>query len=90
MREICIMYIGDLAKRDRNENVFARLNGLREDAEIAISRKGPGPARKKERGVPVVGMGRKKMRRFLCPCGKAIDNSHIVGENVKSTRRNGM
>ena len=34
-------------KRNRNENVFARANGLRENAETAISCMGPGPARKK-------------------------------------------
>ena len=34
-------------RRNGNENVFARLNGLRENAETAISRRGPGPARKK-------------------------------------------
>ena len=35
-------------RRDRNENVFARPDGLRENAETAISRRGPGPARKKK------------------------------------------
>ena len=34
-------------RRDRNENVFARPNELRENAETAISCRGPGPARKK-------------------------------------------
>ena len=31
---------------DWNENVIPRPNGTRENAEIAISSKGPGPARK--------------------------------------------
>ena len=35
-------------RRNRNENVFARPNGLRENAETAISRRGPEPARKKK------------------------------------------
>ena len=35
-------------RRNRNENVFARPNGLRENAETAISCRGPRPARKKK------------------------------------------
>ena len=35
-------------RRNRNENVFARPNGLRENAETAISFRGPGLARKKK------------------------------------------
>ena len=35
-------------RRNRNGNVFARPNGLRENAETAISCRGPGPARKKK------------------------------------------
>ena len=35
-------------RRNRNENVCARPNGLRENAETAISGRGPGPARKKK------------------------------------------
>ena len=34
-------------RRNRNENVFARPNGPSENAETAISWRGPGPARKK-------------------------------------------
>ena len=33
-------------RRNRNENVFARPSGLRENAETAISCRGRGPARK--------------------------------------------
>ena len=32
--------------RDRNGNVFPRPNGLRENAETAISSRGPGPRQK--------------------------------------------
>ena len=35
-------------RRDRNERVFARPNGLGENAEKAIFCRGPGPARKKK------------------------------------------
>ena len=35
-------------RRNRNENVFARPNGLRENAETAISCRRHGPARKKK------------------------------------------
>ena len=35
-----------VTRRNRNENVFARPNGLRENAETAISCRGRGPARK--------------------------------------------
>ena len=47
--------------RDRNENVFARPNGLRENAETALSCGGSGPARKKKEvpGIPVAGKRRK-------------------------------
>ena len=35
-------------KRNRIEDLLARPNGLRENAETAISCRGPGPARKKK------------------------------------------
>ena len=35
-------------RRNRNESVLARHDGLRENAETAISCRGPGPARKKK------------------------------------------
>ena len=41
-------YSREVKRRNRNENVFARPNGLRENAETAISCRGPGPARKKK------------------------------------------
>ena len=37
-----------ITRRDRNEKVFARPNGLRENAEYAISCRGYGPAGKKK------------------------------------------
>ena len=37
-----------IRRRNRNQNVFARPYGLRENAETAISCRGPGPARKKK------------------------------------------
>ena len=37
----------EVKRRNRNENVFARPNGLRENAETAISCGGPGPAKEK-------------------------------------------
>ena len=40
--------IRGVKRSDRNENVFARPNGLRENAEIAVSCRGPGPARRKK------------------------------------------
>ena len=40
---------GEWGKRsDRNENVFAQLNRLRENAEIVICCRGPVPAGKKQ------------------------------------------
>ena len=41
-------FYGGFKRRNRDENVFARSNGLRENAETAISCRGPGPARKKK------------------------------------------
>ena len=44
-------HFGDMGgnkRRNRNENVFAQPNGLRENAETAFSCRGPGPARKKK------------------------------------------
>ena len=48
----------EVKRRNRNENVFARPNGLRETAETSISCRGPGPARKKKE-VPVIGRRRE-------------------------------
>ena len=50
-----------------SENVSARPNGIREKAETAISRSGPGPTRKKEiPGIPVVG----RRRTWLQICAR--------------------
>ena len=52
-------------RRNRNENVFARPNRLRESAETAISCRRPGPTRKMKGvpGIPVVEGRRKKLHR---------------------------
>ena len=65
-------------RRNRNENVFARLNGLSENADSAISCRGPGPARKK-----TYASSREEEEEIaqMSPCDKAIENrTHIVGE----------
>ena len=42
-------YLRGVKRRNRNGNLFQRSNGLRQNAETAISCcRGPGPARKKE------------------------------------------
>ena len=40
--------IREVARRNWTENAFAWPNGLRENAETAVSCRGPGPARKKK------------------------------------------
>ena len=58
--------------------MFARPNGLRENAETAISCRGPGPTRKKE-VYQQWEEGEEDAR--TCPCGKAIESrSGTVGE----------
>ena len=47
----------------------ARANGLRENAETAISCRGPGPARNKN----------EEVHAQICPCGKE-SITHVVGE----------
>lgn len=47
-------------RRDRNENVIARPNKLRENVVQALARKGPGLCREEERGMPVVGGWKRK------------------------------
>ena len=59
-------------RRNRNENVFARPNGLRENAESAISVRGPGPAERRKRYTS----SREEGDAQMCPCGKAIEYSH--------------
>ena len=55
-------------RRNRNENVFARPNGLRENAETAISWRGPGPARKKR----YANSREEEELAQMCPCGKPV------------------
>ena len=52
-------------RRDRNENVFTRPSGLRENVENAISDRGPGPAKKKKQvyHLPIVGWRRMNAHR---------------------------
>ena len=56
-----LKYIRGVEGRYWNENVSARRNGLRKNAETAISCRGPGPTRK-ERDIPVVGRRRTWLR----------------------------
>ena len=64
-------------RRNRNENVFARPNGLRDNAEAAISCRGPGPARKKRY---TSSRGEEEYAQ-MCPCGKAVESrTHVEGE----------
>ena len=61
-------------KRDRNENVFARPNGLHEHAGTAISCRGPGPAKKRYTGS----REREKVDARMRHCGKAVESgTHI-------------
>ena len=55
--------IRGVGPRGRKKNVFGRPTGLRENAETVISGRGPGPARKKTRGIPIVGRRRRKTHR---------------------------
>ena len=64
--------LGDIRavmRRDRNENVFARPNGLRENAETAISCRGPGPARKNRRN----NSREEEEDAQMCPYGKPVE-----------------
>ena len=67
--------IREVKRRNRNENVFARPNGLRENAATAISCRGPGPARRKR-----YTSSREEEDAQMCPCGNAVKSrTHIVG-----------
>ena len=86
--------IGGVKRRDRNEkNVFTRPNGLRENAENAISCRGPGPARKKKRvyhtRIPIVGWRRTKAHiGTLLAMQKEVEPTQW--ENMNCTSRNRM
>ena len=56
-------------RKDRNENIFARPNGLRENAETAISCRGPGPARKNRRN----NSREEEEDAQMCPYGKSVE-----------------
>ena len=62
-------YIRGFKRRNRNENVFARPNGLRENAETAISCRGPGPARKNRRN----NSREEEEDAQMCPYGKSVE-----------------
>ena len=56
---------------------ITRPNGLRENAETAISCRGPGPARKKKHANS---REEEEIPR-MCPCGQAVESrTRIVGE----------
>ena len=61
-----------------NEKVTARPNGLREKVETAVSCRGLGPARKKNK-LPVVER-RRTWLQICAPCGTTESRTHIVGE----------
>ena len=71
--------IRGVERRDRNKCVFARRNGLRENAETTILCRWPGPARKKKE---VYTSSREEgVDARMCPSGKAIESrTHVVGE----------
>ena len=54
--------------RNRNENAFARANGLHESAETAVSCRGSRPARKYTRS-----RGEEDGDAHMYPCGKAVE-----------------
>ena len=69
-------------RRNSNESVFARPNGLRENSEPVMSRRGPGPARKKEVRIPV--SSREEEDAQMCPCCKAVESrTHIAGKEER-------
>ena len=47
-KHLDIYYLVEIMQRERNANVFARPNGLRENAETAIPCGRPRPAKKKK------------------------------------------
>lgn len=79
--------IRGIRRRARDENVFDRLNGLREEAQACILCRGPGPARKQKEvyGMPAVEWRKKKAHR-----GALVAMQTRVkptwGENVNCTR----
>ena len=60
--------IRGVKRRDINQNVFARPNGLRENPEAAISCREPGPARKKRR---YTSSREEEADAQMWPCGQA-------------------
>ena len=65
-------------RRNENENVFARPNGLRENTETAISYMGLGPARKKR---DTSSREEEEEDTQIGPCGKSQrSRNQMVGE----------
>ena len=64
-------------RRNRNENVFARPNGLRENDETAISCVGPGPARKKK-AAHQLSRGRGRRRTDVPLWQSSEEYNHMV------------
>ena len=56
--------------------MFEWPKGIRENAGTAISCRGPGPARKQRYNSS---QGEEEDAQ-MCPCGKAFERTHIVGE----------
>ena len=69
-RGVTLRDLRGVGRRNKNENVFARPNGLREKNETAISCRGPGLARKKK-----YASSREEEEEIaqMCPCGKAVE-----------------
>ena len=79
--------------KKRNGSVLTRPNGLHQNVETAILGREPEPARKKKRGIPVVG-SRKMLTCALVVRGRCSDVSHYSKTThwqiIKCTRKNGM
>ena len=74
------MDIRGVARGDRNENVFARANGLRENAETAISCVRDLDLSERRKGYTSSLEG-EEVDAQVSPCGNAIESTtHIVGE----------
>ena len=68
--------IRGIKRKYMGKNVFARPNGLSENAYTAFLGKRIGPARKKR-----YTSSRKEQDAQMCPCGKATESrTHVVGE----------
>ena len=72
-----ILDLRDIRGVSRNENVFARPNGLRENTGTAISGSEPGPAKKKR--YTSSREEEEEEDAQMCPCGTGIaSRTYIV------------